>query len=82
MSHLINNVAEGIEDLDDSLAISGVVMGDSIGYPKRIVISEGETHEGEKENFDQAYDYACSLFGVDEVGVEKEDKFVWFTDTS
>lgn len=77
---LIGNVAEGISDNEDiDMAVSAIVMADEIGYPKRIVDPEGETREGEHNNFNEAYDYACNLFGVDHVEVEEEENYVWFT---
>lgn len=80
MSHLINNVTEKISENEDiDMAVSAIVMPNQIGYPKRIVDPEGESRDGEHRNFDEAYDYACSLLGVDEVKVDREKEYVWFT---
>jgi hypothetical protein len=79
MSDLLNSVADGISDSDLPMSVSAVVTADSIGYPRRVVSEDGETHDGELKGFDEAYDYACSLFDVDEVDVEKDDQYIWFT---
>jgi hypothetical protein len=79
MSDLLNSVADGISDSEIPMAVSAVVTADSIGYPRRVLSEDEESREGEHNGFDEAYDYACSLFDVDEVEVEKEDKYIWFT---
>lgn len=80
MSDLANDVANQISENDDiPLSVSALVMGDSIGYPRRVVEDEGESHDGEHKNFDEAYDYAQKLFGVDDLEVEKDEQYVWFT---
>lgn len=76
---LPNKVAEGIENSDLPATISAVVMSDSIGYPKRIIEDDGDTHEGEHSSFDQAYDYACTILDTDEVSVDKDETYVWFS---
>lgn len=82
-NELANDIAKKItEHEDSSFAVSAIVVGDSIGYPRRVVEDDGESHDGEHKTFDEAYDYACSLFGSSEVSVEEEDDYVWFTDNS
>jgi hypothetical protein len=79
MSSLANKIAGGLEKSDVPVAVSAIVLGNSIGYPRRVVEQDGETHDGEHSNFDEAYDFACKLLGTDEVEVEQDEKYVWFT---
>lgn len=80
MSDILSDVAKKIGDNDDlPLSVSAVVTANSIGYPRRVVEPEGETHEGEHKNFDEAYDYAKDIFGVDDLDIEKDEQYVWFT---
>ena len=76
---LPNEIANGIENSDMPMSVSAIVLGNSIGYPKRVVEQDGETHDGEHSSFDEAYDFACELFGTDDVEVEQDEKYVWFT---
>lgn len=80
MSSLAETVAEKLStNMEEKVAVSGVVVGDSIGYPKRVVKNGGETKDGELSGFDEAYDYACSLFKSDSIEVEEDEHFIWFT---
>jgi len=80
MSDLLNDVANGIQQNENlDMAVSAVVTADSIGYPRRVLSEDEESHEGEHSGFDEAYDYACSLFDVDEVDVEKDEQYIWFS---
>ncbi len=80
MSNLINEVAKGISENEDiDMAVSAIAMPNQIGYPRRVVDPDEEAREGEHSNFDEAYDYACTLLGVDELEVEKDKEYVWFT---
>lgn len=80
MSDLIDNVAQGIAENDEiDMAVSAISMPGEIGFPKRVLSDEGEIREGEHENFDEAYDYACRLLEVEDLDIEKEEDFVWFT---
>lgn len=80
MSDLLNSVANGLSNSEEvPVAVSAVVTADSIGYPRRVLSEQEESREGEHSGFDEAYDYACSIFKVDEVQVEKDEQYIWFT---
>ncbi len=66
------------EDDDLPLAVSAIVMGDSIGYPRRLVEENGEIREGELEGFDELYDYAQDILQTEDLTIEKDEKYIWF----
>lgn len=82
MDDLISDIEAFVSDSDEPMAVSAVVLSDCIGYPKRLVEDDGESHDGELEGFDEVYDYACELFDTEDIEIEKDDKYVWFTDKS
>jgi len=57
-------------------------LDDRIGYPRRVVSEGGDTHDGELKGFDEAYDFAQTLFDTTEIEIEKDEKYIWFTDNS
>ena len=79
MDDLTKNI-EGLISGNEDVAVSAIVLQNEIGYPKRLL--EGDTHEGELEGFNEIYDFACELFGTEDVEIEEEDKYIWFTDIS
>ena len=66
------------EDDDLPLAVSAIVMGDSIGYPRRLVEENGEIREGELEGFDELYDYAQDILQTEDLTIEKDEQYIWF----
>jgi len=76
----IKDLAAAIEDNEDfPVAISALVCEDEVGYPSRIVNPDEDSRPGEHQNFDEAYDFACDILGVEECKVEEgEDGYVWF----
>lgn len=79
MDDLALKLAEQISEADESIAVSAVVVGDSIGYPARILDEDEESRDGEHNGFDEAYDFACELFEADECEVERDGDMFWFT---
>jgi len=67
------------EDDDLPLAVSAIVMGNSIGYPRRLVEEEGEIRDGELEGFDELYDYAQEILQAEDLDIEKDDEYIWFS---
>lgn len=67
------------EDDDLPLAVSAIVMGDSIGYPRRLVEENGEIREGELEGFDELYDYAQEILQAEDLEIEKDEQYIWFS---
>jgi hypothetical protein len=80
LAHDVANALDGFES--ESVSVSAMVLGDRIGYPRRVVEEDGKTNDGELKDFDEAYDFASTLFQTTDIGVEKDDKYVWFTDNS
>ena len=75
----VENIADRISNQDDQpVAVSALVLSDRIGYPHRVVSNETDTHGGELENFDEAYDFASEIFDTTDIEVEKGEKYVWF----
>lgn len=66
------------EDDDLPLAVSAIVMGNSIGYPRRLVEENGEIREGELEGFDELYDYAQDILQTEDLTIEKDEQYIWF----
>lgn len=82
-SNFVKNIADTISTQENQpVAVSALVLGDRIGYPRRIVSDSGETHDGEISGFDEAYDFASEIFGTTDIVVEKDEKYIWFTDNS
>jgi len=67
------------EDDNLPLAVSAIVMGDSIGYPRRLVEENGEIREGELEGFDELYDYAQDILQTEDLTIEKDEQYIWFS---
>lgn len=67
------------EDDDLPLAVSAIVMEDSIGYPRRLVEENGEIREGELEGFDELYDYAQEILQAEDLEIEKDEQYIWFS---
>lgn len=79
----VRNIADSISNQDDqSVAVSALVLGDRIGYPRRVVSEDGDTHDGELKSFDEAYDFASQIFDTNEIAVEEDEEYIWFTDNS
>lgn len=81
MNKLVSKLENYISgDIDESIAISAIVLKNEIGYPERLI--KGDSNEGEFEGFNEIYDYAQDLFDTEKIKIEREDKYIWFIDNS